>query len=172
MLLFVVVSNSVHADGHFIRTSDNGDLVIDLEYLENCQKTYNGAQYNYIPNQIRSADTSDLVLREVLNHNVKNLLSGALSEGAKKQVAAVSEGVKSDYSPIEGHKVSFKFEAIQARTQLVYRGAVDARVSMRVDNGELNMELTKSIYRQAQIVFTHNGTQNLQTDLLAIRYSF
>ncbi len=169
-LLFTLASK---AESFSIFTKEvEGSVELNFDAIRSCQKIYKHAEWTYIPTKMKTAESSDDVAKAIMNHNLKSLLNKSFDDGLKKQVTAVSEGVRSDYSPLEGHKVSFRLEAILARTEMSYKGVVDAKVSLRLDSGTLNLEVSKQIYHQAQLVFTHTDQSSLQTDLVAFRYSF
>ncbi len=155
----------------FVR-STNGVQVLDFTAIQTCQQAYDSTNVSYLPNKMSSVKSSDSVARDIINYNVKKLFNKPQFKGLNKQAKNLAEGFSSDYKSTSGYKLSFKFKAIHAKAEVVYKGSVNAKLSFKLDSKSLNLEVSKNLTGRTQLVYTHNDKTKSRSDLLALRYSF
>jgi len=155
----------------FVR-SINGVVVINFSAVKSCQKIYKESQASYFPTKMNNVDSSDKVFQELLNYNLNSFFKQDHMKSFKKQTDNLSEGFASDYESEEGHKLSFKVDAIRTDTVLAYKGLVDAKLSYKLSKKLVNLEVSKNLDEKMQLVFTHSDQSQERSDVLALRFNF
>ncbi|MCB9025893.1 MAG: hypothetical protein H6625_06220 [Bdellovibrionaceae bacterium] len=171
ILLVSSVSFAAGPVSPFVR-SINGVAVINFAAVNTCQKVYQESQNSYFPTQMRVVDSSDKVFQELLNYNLNSFFNQDHLKTFKKQTENLSEGFSSNYKSEDGHSMSFKVDAIRSDTVLSYTGLVEAKLSYKMSNKLVNFELSKSLDKKMQLVFTHTDHAEERSDLLALRVHF
>ena len=150
----------------------NGVKVLNFSAVNSCQLAYKETQISYFPKQMKKVDSSSQVFQEVVNFNFKALLNQSHMKGFKKQAQQLSEGVSSTYKTESGHKLAFKIDAIRTQSVVTYKGIVNAQLNYKLTDRALNIELSKKVANETQLVFTHADHTDERKDLLALRFNF
>ncbi|MCB0355354.1 MAG: hypothetical protein KDD40_00010 [Bdellovibrionales bacterium] len=171
VLTFSIVCEAGGPISPFVRSID-GVKIINFHEVSSCRQVYYESRFSFFPKKMNQVDSSERVFQEIINFNIKNLFTRDHMKGLKKHADTISEGLASNYTSENGHKLAFKVDAIRDKTELSYDGQIAAKLVFKMSNKELNIEISKQLARRTQIVYTHKDHTTERSDLLAMRFTF
>ncbi|MCB0365199.1 MAG: hypothetical protein H6624_19055 [Bdellovibrionaceae bacterium] len=133
----------------------------------------------YIPVNIAASSDETYVATRILTHSVGTLLESPELRKTSVGYAAytINESMNTqvtfrpDGSDVK-HRVRFQVKAAETVAAVNYEGYVNAKLAYRIDNSNLDFEMTKSLDPATTLVFNHSDVPGETKDLLSLRWVF
>ncbi|MBT4763353.1 MAG: hypothetical protein HOO06_16785 [Bdellovibrionaceae bacterium] len=158
-----------------------GDYQVEATSLEDyntLQSTFNASDYetSYIPNNLKKEDDPDSTAKKIINHNLKKAInkSASMAKSIKRINAGLSSSITIDPSKKNetSHNIGFQMRALETKASLKYAGIVNAVLSYKIDNHNVDMNISKKLSESTKIVIRVNQDTDETKQILGLNYNW
>jgi hypothetical protein len=146
----------------------NMDLFAKIQIIMDQNSFHMG---DYIPySQLTQNDpnVANKILKQTLNSifRAENIANSKLVQQAQNLNNSLATSMQSN-----GHSVSFRFKALETRTEVIYSGAVNAAVSYQFDGRQSQLAVSKEILGKT-ISYTLSSNNEGTRNMVGMNWSF